>query len=92
MEHFVGIDVSLEPSSLCVLDVTGKVIREAKVASEPEALVAFLRGLDLVIGRVGLEAPIVPVALRRAARGRSRAGAAGDPARQGGAVGDGGQD
>ena len=37
MEHHVGIDVSLELSSLCVLDVTGKDIREAKVASEPEA-------------------------------------------------------
>jgi len=36
MEHHVGIDVSLELSSLCVLDATGKVIREAKVASEPE--------------------------------------------------------
>jgi transposase len=34
MEHHVGIDVSLELSSLCVLDATGKVIREAKVASE----------------------------------------------------------
>jgi transposase len=55
-EHYVGIDVSLELSSLCVLDVTGKVIREAKVASEPGALVTFLRGLDVVIGRVGLEA------------------------------------
>ena len=56
MEHHVGIDVSLELSSLCVLDATGKVIREAKVASEPEALVAFLRGLGVTIVRVGLEA------------------------------------
>ena len=56
MEHHVGIDVSLELSSLCVLDVAGKVIREAKIASEPEALVAFLRGLDVTIVRIGLEA------------------------------------
>jgi len=59
MEHHVGIDVSLELSSLCVLDAAGKVIREAKVASEPEALVAFLRGLNLTIARVGLEARAV---------------------------------
>jgi transposase len=56
MEYHVGIDVSLELSSLCVLDATGKVIREAKVASEPGALVAFLRGLGVTIVRVGLEA------------------------------------
>ena len=56
MEHHVGIDVSLELSSLCVLDAAGKVIRETKVASEPEALVVFLRGLGLTIVRVGLEA------------------------------------
>lgn len=56
MEHHVGIDVSLELSSLCVLDAAGRVVREAKVASEPEALVGFLRGLGLAIARVGLEA------------------------------------
>ena len=93
MEHYIGIDVSLELSSVCVLDMTGTVIREAKIASEPEVLVAFLRGLDLA-GRAcrpgGRSA--LSVALRLAARGRSRAGAAGNPARQGSAVGDGGQD
>lgn len=56
MEHHGWIDVSLELSSLCVLDVTGKVVREAKVASEPEALVAFLRSLGVTTVRVGLEA------------------------------------
>jgi transposase len=56
MEHYVGIDVSLALSSVCVLDGAGKVIREAKVASEPEALVALLHGLGLAIARVGLEA------------------------------------
>ena len=39
MEYYAGIDVSLERSSLCVVDATGLIVREAKVASEPEALV-----------------------------------------------------
>ena len=44
MEHYAGIDVSLELSSVCVVDAQGKIVREAKVASEPEALVAFFAG------------------------------------------------
>ncbi len=56
MDHYVGIDVPLERSSVCVVDATGRVVREAKVASEPEALVAFLVGLGVVVVRVGLEA------------------------------------
>jgi transposase len=38
MEHYAGIDVSLEYSSVCVVDASGKILREARVASEPEAL------------------------------------------------------
>jgi transposase len=56
MEHYAGIDVSLERSSVCVVDATGRIVREAKVASEPEALVRFFRELGLPLTRVGLEA------------------------------------
>ncbi len=56
MEHYAGIDVSLEQSSVCVVDATGRIVREAKVASEPEALVGWFRGLGLAVTRVGLEA------------------------------------
>ena len=56
MDHYVGIDVSLEFSSVCVVDATGRIVREAKVRSEPEALVGFLAGLGLAVTRVGLEA------------------------------------
>ena len=38
MEHYAGIDVSLELSSVCGVDAAGRIIRETKVASEPEAL------------------------------------------------------
>src|SRR3954465_2835389 len=56
VEYYAGIDVSLERSSVCVVDATGKIVREAKVASEPEALVAFFGRLGVPLTRVGLEA------------------------------------
>src|SRR5437763_15451748 len=56
VEHYAGIDVSLERSSVCVVDATGRIVREAKIASEPEALVDFFRRLGLPLTRVGLEA------------------------------------
>src|SRR3712207_3399970 len=56
MDHYVGIDVSLEQSSICIVDATGRIVREAKVASEPEALIIFLRSLNLPLVRIGLEA------------------------------------
>ena len=41
VKYYAGIDVSLEYSSVCVVDADGKIMREAKVLSEPDALIAW---------------------------------------------------
>src|ERR1700721_2480609 len=56
MDYYAGIDVSLECSSVCVGDGSGKIVRETKVASEPEALIAWFGSLGLGLTRIGLEA------------------------------------
>lgn len=56
MDHYAGIDVSLEYSSVCVVDATGKIVREGKVASEPAALIAWFGSLGFNLMRIGLEA------------------------------------
>jgi transposase len=56
MEYYAGIDVSLESASLCVVDATGRIVREAKLASEPDILIGWFRGLGLAVTRIGLEA------------------------------------
>lgn len=55
MDYYAGIDVSLEQSSVCVVDAGGRIVREAKVASEPEALVRFLRELGVPLARLVLQ-------------------------------------
>jgi transposase len=56
MDHYAGIDVSMEYSSVCVVDGCGKIVREGKVASEPEALIGWFGSLGLSLARIGLEA------------------------------------
>jgi transposase len=56
MEHYAGIDVSLECSSVCVVDTSGKIVREVKVASEPTALIGWFCSLGFELARIGLEA------------------------------------
>jgi hypothetical protein len=51
MNYYVGIDVSLEASSVCVVDGNGKIVREGEIASEPDALIAWLKGLKLELMR-----------------------------------------
>jgi len=56
MKHYAGIDVSLECSSICVVDGDGRIVREGKVASEPGALICWFAGLGFALERIGLEA------------------------------------
>src|SRR5215510_7274386 len=56
MDHYAGIDVSLEYSSICVVDATGQIVREDKIASEPEVLIAWFGSLGYALTRIGLEA------------------------------------
>ena len=56
MEHFAGLDVSVNETSVCIVDDSGRIIREAKVASEPDALLAVLANAGYRFKRIGLEA------------------------------------
>src|SRR6201995_2602053 len=56
MEQYAGIDVSLESVSVCVVDGAGRIMREAKLACEPEAVIAWFGKLEVGVTRIGLEA------------------------------------
>src|SRR3954467_6240476 len=56
MEQYAGIDVSLERASVCMVDAQGKILKEAKVACEPEALITWLAAHGTPMARIGLEA------------------------------------
>jgi transposase len=56
MDHFAGLDVSVKDTSVCIVDDTGRIVREVKVASEPDALLQVLRSAGYQFKRIGLEA------------------------------------
>src|SRR5438034_4474571 len=56
MDHFAGLDVSVKETSVCIVDGTGRIVREVKVASEPDALLAVLKNPAYHFKRIGLEA------------------------------------
>src|SRR3982074_270273 len=56
MAHFVGLDVSVKETSVCVIDDAGRVILEQKVPTEPDAIIAVLTSLGVSFGRIGIEA------------------------------------
>jgi transposase len=56
MQYDAGIDVSLEQCSVCVVDAAGKIVKEAKVTTDPHVLITFFRGLGFPVTRIGLEA------------------------------------
>jgi transposase len=56
MDYFAGLDVAVKETSVCIVDDTGKIVREVKVASEPAALLAVLKNPAYRFKRIGLEA------------------------------------
>ena len=55
MEHYVGLDVSLKLTSICIVDRAGKIEREGVVASDPEAIATFIKLHAPHVVRIGLE-------------------------------------
>jgi transposase len=55
MEHYVGLDVSLKLTAICIVNQTGKIEREGLVPSDPEAIAAFIKSHAPHVARIGLE-------------------------------------
>jgi len=53
MAYFAGLDVSVKETSVCIVDDAGKIVREVRMASEPEALLQVLTNTIYRFKRVG---------------------------------------
>ena len=75
MDHFAGLDVSVKETSVCIVDDTGRIVREVKVASEPEALLTALKNPSYHFKRIGLESRATfAMAVQRSGRSRVAGG------------------
>ena len=67
MDHFAGLDVSVKETSVCIVDDTGRIVKEMKAASEPQALLKLLGNPAYRFKRIGLESwAAVAMAFQRA--------------------------
>ena len=56
MEHFAGLDVAMEETAVCVVDLAGTIVHETTVATDPDAIAAALAPWGETLGRAGHEA------------------------------------
>lgn len=56
MKHFIGLDVAVKETAVCIVDESGRICREVRVVSHSDDLLAVLKDPALNIERVGLEA------------------------------------
>ena len=88
MDHFAGLDVSVKETSVCILDDTGKILKEVKVASEPQALLKVLgkSRLPLQADRTGSRT-VITMAIQRSRQSRVTSDLCGNAAHAGGVEG-----
>ena len=88
MEHFAGLDVSMKETSICIVDDAGRMVREVRVASEPEALLQVLKhgALSFQADWTGSRTAVA-VAFQRSRRGRLASDLCRDAAHAGGVAG-----
>jgi transposase len=61
VSYFVGLDVSLDETAICIVDNAGIIFREGKADTEPETIATWLKAAEVPIERLGLEAgPLSP--------------------------------
>ena len=87
MDHFAGLDVSVKETSVCIVDDTGRIMKEVKVASEPQALLKVLGNPAYRFKRIGLEVAAIAMAFQWACGSRLAHGLCRDAAYAGGAEG-----